>query len=41
VVGTELSVLDEIAKMLFPDRGKISVADKLSQPVRWQIQTAG
>ena len=28
-------------EMLFPDRSKISVADKLSQPVRWQIQTAG
>ena len=35
VVGKELSVLNEIAKVFFPGGGKISVAHKLSQPVWW------
>ena len=41
MVRTQLSVLDEIAKVLFSGGREISVAHKTPQPARRNIETAG
>src|SRR5580658_2103746 len=41
VLGTQLSILDKVAQMLFTGGCEISIAHKTPQAARWDIETTG